>query len=189
MTALRVSYSGPWTREPQPETGWGLSSPAPPPPARTRDAIATYRSARPPGAAARPPRTLPGEKKKPCRRSARAHSPPPLRRPAGGEAGPGRAPSRGGPREGGGGISPTPEPGSEGGPGKQAGEQPAGAARLQELEAEGTVPGHQLLSGRRGTRSRRLRGSATPIPSACSQKRWGGRPGGKQVGDWASGVP
>lgn len=63
-----------------------------------------------------PPRALPGEKEKPCGRSARAHSPPPLRRTAGGEAGPGRAPSGGGPGGGGGGICSTPEPGSEGDP-------------------------------------------------------------------------
>lgn len=75
-----------------------------------------------------------------------------------------------------------------GGPGRQAGEQPAGAALLEWGTRVPPVPEHQLLSGRPGPRSRRLRGSAPPIPPACPQeKKLGGRV--KRVwGGWGFGI-
>ena len=72
---------------------------------------------------ARPPRALPGVKEKPYRRSARAHSPPALRRTAGGEAGAGA--ERRGTR---GRNQPNSRAWLRRRRGMQAGEQPAGAA-------------------------------------------------------------
>ena len=75
---------------------------------------------------ARPPRALPGVKEKPYRRSARAHSPPALRRTAGGEAGAGA--ERRGTRGRRGRNQPNSRAWLRRRRGMQAGEQPAGAA-------------------------------------------------------------
>lgn len=140
---------------------------------------------------ARPPRALPGGKKeKPCRRSARAHSPPPLRITAGGEAGSGTA------RRGGSGEVeaqsaqlPSLDPkGTQNAGWRKAG---GGSCALGGVGGRGApqVPGHQLLSGRSGHRSRRRRGSAPPIPPACapSKRKPRGRPAQKVSAEWLGG--
>lgn len=112
LTGLPVSCSGPWTRAPARNGMGAVNSPAPPLPCPD----ATYHSARPPGAAARPGRVrraLSLGRKRNRVDGRRALT----RRLLCGEqqaARPGRAQSRGGPGGGGGGICPTPEPGSEG---------------------------------------------------------------------------
>lgn len=170
LTGLLESCSGPWTRAPaRNATRGAVNSPAPPLPCPDPGSGShlplgpASRCRRASGA--RPPRALPGEKEKPCGRSARAHSPPPLRRTAGGEAGAGG--ERRGPQRRWGRNLPNSPARLRGEPGKQAGEQPVGAALLEQWGDGGApVPGHQLLSGRPGPRSRRLRGSAPPIPPA-----------------------
>lgn len=98
LTGLPVYCSVPRTRALAKNGVGAVNSLAPlNSPPRIPGAGATYRSARPPGAAARPGASaarspLGGkEREKPCRRSARAHSPPPLRITEGCEAGSGAA--------------------------------------------------------------------------------------------------
>lgn len=140
-----------------------------------RGAGATYRSARPPGATARPGRVrraLSLGRKRNLVDGRRALT----RRLLCGERRAAR-PGRGGRL-------------AEGGPGEVAAE----SAQLPSSTPRGTrkagwraacggrapggvgdggapVPGHQLLSGRPGPRSRRLRGSAPPMPPASPQEK------------------
>lgn len=137
---------------------------------------ATYHSARPPNAAARPGRvrralSLGRKRNRADRRCALT------RRRLCRERGR-RVPSGGG----GGGICPTPEPGSKGGPGTQAATSLQGPRSRTCRGRRCPVPGHQLLSRRPGPGSRRPRGSAPLIPPACSpEKELRGGPRGKRT--------
>lgn len=180
LTGLPVSCSRPWTRAPARNTLRGLSTALHPrSPARPRGARATYRSARLLGAAARPGwvrRALSLGRKRNRVDGRRALT----RRLLCGEpraARPGRGGRRaeGGPGEVGAESAQLPSPAPRGT--RKAGWRAAGGGRAPGVGGEGApVPEHQLLSGRPGPRSRRLRGSAPPIPPACPQeKKLGGR--------------
>lgn len=133
LTGLRVSCSGPWTQSPARKGGGAVNSPAPvlpcPAPRHGGHLPLGPASGCRRASGARPPRALPGEKEKPCRRSARAP-----RRLLCGERQAAR-PGRGGRRtQGGPGRRGRNVPNSgawlRGGPGMQAGELPVGAALL-----------------------------------------------------------
>lgn len=130
LTGLSASCSVPWTRAPARNGVRAVNSLAPPLPCPDPGRGShlplgpASRCRRTSGA--RPPRALPGVKKKPYRRSARAHSPPALRRTAGGEAGAGA--ERRGTRGRRGRNQPNSRAWLRRGRGMQAGEQPAGAA-------------------------------------------------------------
>lgn len=177
MTGLRVSCSRPWTRVPARNALWAgaVDSPAPqlPCPAPGRG------SHLPLGPASRchrasgvgPPRALPGEKEKPVdgRRALTRHllcGEPRAARPGWG----GRR-AEGGPGEVGAESAQLPSPVPRGT--RKAGWGAAGGGRAPGVGGAGVppVPGHQLLSGRPGPRSRRLRGSAPPIPPVCPQEK------------------
>lgn len=161
--------------------GWGVSTVLQPrSPAKTRGAGATYRWARPPGAAARPGRvrralSLGRKRNHVARRRAltrrllcgeqqAARLGPVGRRAEGARGRRGR-------------ISPTQKPGSEGDRECRLESSRRGARSRRCRRRRCRVPEHQLLSGYSGPRSRRLRGSAPRIPPACPlEKELRGRP-------------